>query len=359
MDKIKYSIIAKNKKVVKIPKLYGRIRAGKRERLVPLGRNMEEAQKWLKRAQRAYEEACDLEAEGKPIPPELLARVLTVDTDIRVSSVSSAPAEKAGGTLELWEADMRLRNIRESTISNYLRAVSPMLRGKDVANMNAQQVKEMVGQKKVAPNTRRFICNALKSLFLFCKRQDLADALPHIKYEQKDRAYWDSDTMDEIILHVRSDSAARTIEYKDYFRVMATIGSRQGETYLLRWKDLHDGCLTFVAEHTKSRKERTVPIPYDLWSSLEVRRGNPEDRMFPLVSPSQSRRYRVLRRALDELGLEGGLHTFRHSVSMLLYKKCGDLKAVSQLLGHSPQVALQYYQNARSVDDLRGLLFDE
>ena len=79
MDKIKYSIIAKNKKVVKIPKLYGRIRDGKRERLVPLGRNPEEAQKWLKRAQRAYEEACDLEAEGKPIPPELLARVLPVE----------------------------------------------------------------------------------------------------------------------------------------------------------------------------------------------------------------------------------------------------------------------------------------
>ena len=359
MEKITYSIIAKNKKVVKIPKLYGRIRSGKRERLVPLGRNMEEAQKWLKRARRAYEEACDLEAEGKPIPPELLARVLTVNTDIRVSAVSSAPAEKAGGTLELWEADLRVRNIRESTISNYLRAVSPMLRGKDVATMNAQQVKEMVMLKKVAPNTRRFICNALRSLFLFCKRTDLVEALPRIKYEQKDRPFWDSEQLDDIILHVRSDSAARTIEYKDYFRVMATIGSRQGETYLLRWKDLHDGCLTFVAEHTKSRKERTVPIPYDLWSSLEVRRGNPDEKMFPLVSPSQSRRYRVLRRALDELGLEGGLHTFRHSVSMLLYKKCGDLKAVSQLLGHSPQVALQYYQNARSVDDLRGLLFDE
>lgn len=359
MEAIKYSIIAKNKKVVKIPKLYGRIRAGKRERLVPLGRNMEEAQKWLKRAQRAYEEACDLEAEGKPIPPELLARVLTVDSDIRVSAVSSVPVEKAGGTLELWEADMRVRNMRETTIANYLRAVSPMLRGKDVANMDAQKVREMVGGKKVAPNTRRFICNALKSLFLFCKRQDLAEALPHIKYEQKDRAWWTEEDMDDIIQHVRSDTAERTIEYKDYFRVMATIGSRQGETYLLRWKDLHDGCLTFVAEHTKSRKERTVPIPYDLWSSLEVRRGNPEDRMFPLVSPSQSRRYRVLRRALDELGLDGGLHTFRHSVSMLLYKKCGDLKAVSQLLGHSPQVALQYYQNARSVDDLRGLLFDE
>lgn len=359
MEKITYSIIEKNKKVVKIPKLYGRIRAGKRERLVPLGRNMEEAQKWLKRARRAYEEACDLEAEGKDIPPELLARVLTVDSDIRVSSVSSQPAEKAGGTLELWEGDMRLRNIRETTIANYLRAVSPMLRGKDVATMNAQQVKEMVGQKKVAPNTRRFICNALKSLFLFCKRQDLVEALPHIKYEQKDRSWWTEEQMDDIILHVRSDTAARTIEYKDYFRVMATIGSRQGETYLLRWKDLHDGCLTFVAEHTKSRKERTVPIPFDLWSSLEVRRGNPEEKMFPLVSPSQSRRYRVLRRALDELGLDGGLHTFRHSVSMLLFKKCGDIKSVCQVLGHSPQVGLEYYQNTRSVEEVREKVFGE
>lgn len=155
------------------------------------------------------------------------------------------------------------------------------------------------------------------------------------------------------------DTAARTIEYKDYFRVMATIGSRQGETYLLRWKDLHDGCLTFVAEHTKSRKERTVPIPYDLWASLEVRRGNPEEKMFPLVSPSQSRRYRVLRRALDELGLEGGLHTFRHSVSMLLFKKCGDIKSVCQVLGHSPQVGLEYYQHTRSVEEVREKVFGE
>ena len=143
-----------------------------------------------------------------------------------------------------------------------------MLRGKDVANMNAQQVKEMVGQKKVAPNTRRFICNALKSLFLFCKRADL-------------------------------------------------------------------------------------------WSSLEVRRGNPEEKMFPLVSPSQSRRYRVLRRALDELGLEGGLHTFRHSVSMLLFKRCGDIKSVCQVLGHSPQVGLKYYQHTRSVEEVREKVFGE
>jgi len=359
MDRIKYSLVEKNKKTVKIPKIYGRIRQGGREKLVPIGRNRDEAELWLRKTTRTYEEICDLEAEGKEVPPELMAKLVTVDTPAFAQKVVSEPVSAPGGILEHWEREMRLMALRETTIGNYLRAVSPMLRGKDVATLNAQQVKEMVMLKKVAPNTRRFICNALKSLFLFCKRTDLAEALPHIKYEQKDRPFWNDEQLDDIIQHVRSDTAARTIEYKDYFRVMATIGSRQGETYLLRWKDLHDGCLTFVAEHTKSRKERTVPIPYDLWSSLEVRRGNPEEKMFPLVSPSQSRRYRVLRRALDELGLEGGLHTFRHSVSMLLYKKCGDLKAVSQLLGHSPQVALQYYQNARSVDDLRGLLFDE
>ena len=356
--KTKLSIIFKHGNR-KTGKYYIRIREGKKEKLLPVGRSLPDAERQLRAAVRVQEEIADLEAEGKPVPDELRRKLITMDTPLRRSEGMTTPVGEPGSCTEKWERQMRLENMRSTTIANYQRAFRVLLKGKEVDSLSPSDVKTLMLGLKVKPNSIRFYKNALKSLFSWAGRHDLVEALPKVKYEQKDRPFWNDEQLDDIIQHVRSDSAARTIEYKDYFRVMATIGSRQGETYMLRWKDLHDGCLTFVAEHTKSRKERTVPIPYDLWSSLEVRRGNPEDRMFPLVSPSQSRRYRVLRRALDELGLDGGLHTFRHSVSMLLYKKCGDLKAVSQLLGHSPQVALQYYQNARSVDDLRGLLFDE
>lgn len=359
MDRIKYSLVEKNKRTVKIPKIYGRIRQGGREKLVPIGRNRDEAELWLRKTTRTYEEICDLEAEGKEVPPELMAKLVTVDTPAFAQKGASKPVSAPRGVLDHWEKDMRLAAMRESTIEHYTRAAHLLLGERKVDCLTPGDIRSIVGQNGIKPNTRRFYRNVLRSLFSFMKRTDLVDALPKIKYEQADREWWTEEEMDDIILHVSSDTTERTLEYKDYFRVMATIGSRQGETYLLRWKDLHDGCITFRAENTKSRKERVCPIPFDLWAQLEVRRKGNEDPVFPLVSPSQSRRYRVLRRALDKLGLKGGLHTFRHSVSMILYRKCGDLKCVCGLLGHSPSVALEFYQNTRSVEETREKLFGE
>ena len=44
---------------------------------------------------------------------------------------------------------------------------------------------------------------------------------------------------------------------------------------------------------------------------------------------------------------------------MILYRKCGDLKCVCGLLGHSPSVAVEFYQNTRSVEETREKLFGE
>lgn len=360
MVHIKYSIIEKNRGVVKRPKFYGRIREKGREKLVPIGHNREDAERWLRTVTRTYEDILDLERMGKPVPGELSAKLVTVDTPAFARNDPSKPVSAPGGMLEAWEKDMRLRAMRESTIGHYTRAAAILVGNRNVMALGPDDVVGMIGKSGLKPNTRRYYRNVLRSLLTFAGREDLAKKLPKIKYEQVDRPFWNEEQMSDIIHFVSTDDPARTLEYKDYFSVMASIGSRQGETYALRWKDiLEDGCIRFRAETTKSRKERIVPIPFDLWASLEVRRGMPEGKVFPLVSPSQSRRYRVLRRALDKLGLEGGLHTFRHSVSMILYKKTTDIKAVSQLLGHSPQVALEYYQNSRSVDELRKTLFDE
>lgn len=41
---------------------------------------------------------------------------------------------------------------------------------------------------------------------------------------------------------------------------------------------------------------------------------------------------------------------------MILYRKGGNIKDVAELLGHSPQVALKFYQQAKSPEDLRELV---
>ena len=68
----------------------------------------------------------------------------------------------------------------------------------------------------------------------------------------------------------------------------------------------------------------------------------------------KSARLALLKRAMHRAGVEEGcLHTFRAAVSTLLYRDCEDIKAVSQILGHSASVALEFCQKTRGAEELR------
>ena len=71
-------------------------------------------------------------------------------------------------------------------------------------------------------------------------------------------------------------------------------------------------------------------------------------------------RYQALEFAIKKAGVKkGGLHTFRHSVSTILYRQSGcDIQLVSKMLGHSPQIAMQYYVHGQGVEDMRKLVDD-
>lgn len=269
------------------------------------------------------------------------------------------------GTLEKWCQQLHIEGFRDLSISKYYRAVKRLLRGESAIGLTPSKVTTIIASTaNLKSNTRHGYVNALNSFFKYLGRHDLIECLPKIKIEQAERPYWTPSEMFDIVSSVKSDTAERTLEYMDYFGIMAAIGSRQSETYALRWRDLDKdtGIVTFRAETTKSRKERRCPLPYNLWAQIEVRRKDDTDLdspLFPSIGRDQATRYAVLARAVKKLGLKGGLHTFRHSVAMHLYKKSGDIKAVSQLLGHSPQVALQYYQHSRGVEDLRKLVEDD
>lgn len=273
------------------------------------------------------------------------------------------PVNKANGILDAWETWMRLEGFREQSISKYARAVRMLLDGKSVADLTPDLVRNIMANKvNLKANTRRGYADSLRRLFDYLKRTDLAEVLPRIKTEITDRPVWTRYDMEEIIMCVSTKNAARTEQYRQYFGIMSRIGSRQGETYELRWKDLDPdtGVVHFRAETTKARKERFCPLPTELWAELEVRRGEPEESMWPDIGKDQATRYQVLEFAIKKAGVpKGGLHTFRHSVSTLMYRKSGcDIQLTSKLLGHSPQIAMQYYVHGQSVDDMRKLVED-
>jgi len=273
------------------------------------------------------------------------------------------PVSKVGGTLDAWESWMRVEGFRETSILKYRKAVRMLLNGRSVSELTPDLVRNiMAGTINLKANTRRGYADSLHRLFDYLKRPDLADALPKIKTEVGDRTVWTRDQMEEIIKCVSTKTAIRTLEFREYLSIMARIGSRQGETYELRWKDLDQstGVLHFRAETTKARRERWAPLPTELWAQLELRRGEPEDRMFPHIGRDQGTRFEALSYAVKKAGVpKGGLHTFRHSVSTILYRKSGcNIQLTSKMLGHSPQIAMQYYVHGQSIEDMRELVED-
>lgn len=360
--KIAYSCIIKNPKRKTCP-WYGRVRQDGKEKIINLGTHDKTvAMKWVEKQKNILFQVNEFLDAGKPVPGELMARLITVDIPAFGQKVASEPISTPGGILEGWEIEKRSEGFREVTLSTYMRALRRLLQNESLESLTPEKVKAILTSRaNLSNNTRRHYCNCLKSLFTYMRRTDLVEVLPHIRPVESSHVYWSELDMADIIAEITSDTAERTLQYKDYFGVLAAIGSRNTETYLLKWENLHDDqTVTFPAAITKANKTRTVPLPYNLWAQLEVRRGRPEERIFNLVSPRQSRRYRVLQRAVDKLGLPGsGLHMFRRSRSVLLYKKVKDIKICAALLGDSPEVCIKHYQDAVTIEEVRKAAFDE
>lgn len=267
---------------------------------------------------------------------------------------------KTGGVLDKWEEWMTVSGFRQTSISKYARAVRMLLKGMSVSELTPDKVRNiMAGTINLKANTRRGYADSLRRLFDYLQRPDLAEVLPRIKTEITDRPVWDRFEMQEIIMSISTKSAARTEQYRQYFGMMAAIGCRQGECYQLRWQDLDEstGIVHFRAETTKARRERFCPLPTELWAALEVRRGNPDESLWPDIGRDQATRYEVLAYAIKKAGVrKGGLHTFRHSVSTILYRESKDIQLVSKLLGHSPQIAMSYYVHGQSIEEMRKLI---
>ena len=362
MDKISYSIVLKNASR-KSAKWYGRIRQNGRERLVPISQVKAEAERWLRRVQLAYDEACDLEEHHEPIPPEITEAILTVDsTPVIARKRGSEGVLSLREAVDRWEAKMRLEGKSERTIANYMRICKEIFDlSLPVTALNKDLIDKIMASKAhLKSASRRHVAEMLKVLVKFCMEEyalpgSTLMAIPIIKAIHEERPCWTREEMQRIIAEIEHQNESVQEQFKLYCTMLAAIGCRQGEGALVRWEDYKDGCITFRATTTKSRTARTVPVPFSVQKGL-AKWLRPSGLIFDLIPTTQSGRYTILKRALDKLGLPGSLHTFRHSVSTLLYKSSNDIKACSQILGHGPQVALAYYQQTRGAEELRKIV---
>lgn len=358
--KIAYSIVVKNPHRKSVP-YYGRVRQDGRERLVHLHTESKaEALKWVERQKNVLFQVNEYLDAGQPVPDELMAKLVTVDTARFTAKDTEAPPASPNGILEKWEVDMRVHGFSEVTIRNYMKSFRIVIGDTPIASLTVEKVRDLISAKvKLSNNTRRFYCNALRHLFRFIGREDLAKALPNIKPVEGDHVYWTAEQMYDICCAVQSDTPARTEQYYFYFRVLMETGCRNSELMDVKWKDVYDATIRFNAISTKTRKARTVPISWQLFAELDVLRKQPEEYVFDLVSRNPTRRYKILQKACRKLGITpSGLHCMRRSRATEVYRKCG-IRIASQLIGDSEGIALKHYIQEAGIEEIRKEVYGE
>lgn len=358
MKIIKYSITIRNK-ARKSAKWYGRIRQDGHEKFIPM-ESRQEAERWLNEQRYLY---------GEYMAGNLKDyEILMIDsTPVKARKRASEAVLSLRECMDAWERKRSLEGLRRASLDTYGRALHLMLDGSlPLTGFTPAYLKAVISARSnLKAATRRFYVNALRNFSEFLEKEygvhGLEGALPDIKVDESAKVYWSEYDMEEIVMAIDCRDPEVTLHYREFFQLQAEVGSRQGETGLLTWADVFDdqkggGVVRFRGETTKSRLQRCVPISFELWASLEARRGAPDELVFSKISPCQATRYSVLKRALDRLGLTGCQHSFRHSRAMLMYAKTKDIKACAQLLGHSPFTAMRYYLAARSLEELRELV---
>lgn len=360
ITKISYSVVLKNKHRPSA-KWWGRIRQDGKERWTPLyTQDKAEADKWVNKMKNILFQVNEYEERGEPVPEDLLAKLVVVDTQLTAQKWPSKPVSAPGGLLDRWEEDMVLKGSRRTTIDNYRRVYATMFGDCRIESLTETNVRMLFSATtKIKDATRRYYANACRCLFRFMKRPDLIEAVPKVKADEADHHFFSTEEMDRIWRSVKCIDKEREDQYKLYLRLLIETGCRNTEGRMLRWKDVADASVKFVAGHTKGRKTRTVPISRELFAEIDALRGEAEDEVFPRVSRSETARYKVFKRACRKLGLQGTLHDLRRSRAMEIYKKTKDIRVASQWLGDSEIVALKHYIEDASVEDLRSAVLGD
>lgn len=356
MEQIRITVCAylKNAHKLKKPNYYARIKHGDKVRDVPLHTSSKDvAEAWVRLRRSEIQKYNDYVLAGETPPPYLLDKVLSEPRMVRDVPLLVRDA------FDGWEAALRRTGHRPATIDCYTRAFRNCMDfAKPLSEVNEQYLNEALRKHDaLKSNTRKHYTVTLREWVKFCvkeygMRRELIDCFTFVKVQQEERGFWTMPQIRKMIDCIECKDKAVTDCYKAWCWLMATTGARQGESALLEWSDIRGRTITFRAETTKSNKSRTVPMPIGV-AELIGKLPKESKMVFHYLGRTQASRYSVVARAVEKAGIpKGSLHTLRHSASMYLYSKIGDIKLVSQILGHSPAVALQYYSKTREVDSV-------
>jgi len=360
--KITVCAYKKNAHKLKKPSYYARVKIDGHVRDIPLHTDSKDvAEAWVRLRRAEVQRYQDYKLAGEEPPSDLLNKLLPS------TPVNTEPGMTIRDAVDMWERHMRRTGKRETSISTYLRSIKAVFGSVYSTTISAitdvlisDQLVQYDGlkansRKNYSVATHEFIKYLVNKHNLNPK---LISAIPLIKVDEIEKPYWKPHQVSHIIDAVQCRDKAMEQTAKAYFWFLFSTGARQGEAYMIEWRDITftdpvTAYVTIRAENTKTNHTRRVPLDWRI-ARLLSRLPKEGPKVFSALPKSQSGRFAILSRAIKRSGMPaGGLHTFRRSFCMLAYSKTSDIKALAEMVGHSPEVGLKTYIAARQQDQLR------
>lgn len=241
---------------------------------------------------------------------------------------------------DAYEMALRGRGLAERSFTVYGQTARALAAEHDLATVTAGDIERWLASLAVTGRTRGAYLVRLRGLFKWLVREgyrpdnpcDLID-VPKVPARQP-RPIPDR--------YLRAAWNLAQPRERAWLALGAFCGLRAGEAARVAVDDVQD---EWLRVRGKGGRERSVPMRDEVWQALEDWGWPAEGRFFP--GCSDKRPSVMCGRVFREVGAPDwvSFHSCRHRYATALYRQCGDLRIVQDMLGHSSlQTTAMYLQ---------------
>ena len=274
---------------------------------------------------------------------------------LRQAQRNEAPVRKGQMVvLRQFAEDRFLPFVEASTLAEqsklYYQAGWKMLKSKPVADLRLDCITTSVAdtvQLHGSGSTQNCALRTLRRMLSLAHEYGILQAAPRIKLRKENQrtAVWDAKS-EEALLKVAPQPLT------DVFLLCHDSGMRPDEVMSLRWDDIFwNKSLIFVREGKTKKATRYVPLSDRVRAALRVRaQGSKSEWVFPskhsksghIGHTAVEKPFRKARKDA-KLPKELVLYSARHSFATDLLDQTGNIKLVSDVLGHESVTTTQKY----------------
>lgn len=239
------------------------------------------------------------------------------------------------------EVARKTRVVIRNAMDKLIQVLGPALRLADVTVEDLDYVQKKLLATGLDASTVRTYMATIKAAFRYASRHRLIrpmsfDLLRPPRAEERLPDILSPEQLDAIEAKIRSPRVLLA------FKIIRYTGMRRGEVCSLDWRDVDLDSRMIRVRHTKTKRDREVPIHRDLLPLLQKFRKDSG----PVIGIHPGSLTNALRRAKERAGLShkhGSVHILRHSVGASLVTQGMDIRLIQELLGHKNISMTQHY----------------